>query len=161
MILQRKIWVSFLLHIWCEKLIRIKLPISPFTVTHSVSLIKTLFRQIYPLENQFPRNFCQKCTRSNFHRGISVKSTHLELELHCKLFSRIFFYSVISTPHWSSNITWYVRDHNLWNLRLYHGFFWKISVKTTSLVKSFTIKLISRNNSQVIQKFRKLHTVLL
>ena len=34
------------------------------------------------------------------------------------------------------------------------------SVKTTSLVKSFTVRLISRNNSQVIQKFRKLHTVL-
>ena len=32
-------------------------------------------------------------------------------------------------------------------------------MKTTSLVKSFTIKLISRKNSQVIQKFRKLHTV--
>ena len=28
-----------------------------------------------------------------------------------------------------------------------------ISMKTTSLVKSFTIKLLSRNNSQVIQKF--------
>ena len=35
-------------------------------------------------------------------------------------------------------------------------FFEKISVKTTSLVKRFTVKLISRN---VIQKFRKLHTV--
>ena len=35
--------------------------------------------------------------------------------------------------------------------------FWKNSVKTT--VKSFTVKLISRNNPQVIQKFRKLHTV--
>ena len=35
----------------------------------------------------------------------------------------------------------------------------KISVKTTSLVKRFTIKVISRKNSQVIQKFRKLHTV--
>ena len=35
----------------------------------------------------------------------------------------------------------------------------QFSVKTTFLVKSFTIKLISRNNSQVIQKFRKLHTV--
>ena len=35
---------------------------------------------------------------------------------------------------------------------LYHNF-WNISVKTTSLEKSFTIKLISRNNSQVIQKF--------
>ena len=31
--------------------------------------------------------------------------------------------------------------------------FWKISVKTTSLVETFTVKLISRNNSQVIQKF--------
>ena len=38
-------------------------------------------------------------------------------------------------------------------------FFDKISVKTTSLVKSFTIKMISRKNSQMIQKFRKLHTV--
>ena len=37
--------------------------------------------------------------------------------------------------------------------------FWKISVKTTYLVKSLTIKLISRKNSQVIQKFHKLHTV--
>ena len=37
--------------------------------------------------------------------------------------------------------------------------FRKISVKITSLVKSFTVKLISRNNSQMIQKFRKLHTV--
>ena len=34
-----------------------------------------------------------------------------------------------------------------------------ISMKTTSLVKSFTVKLISRNISQVIQKFRKLHTM--
>ena len=32
-------------------------------------------------------------------------------------------------------------------------------MKTTSLVKSFTVKLISRNISQVIQKFRKLHTM--
>jgi len=44
---------------------------------------------------------------------------------------------------------------------LYHGF-WKISVKTTSLIKSVTLKLISRTNSYVyvVQKFRKLHTVL-
>ena len=42
---------------------------------------------------------------------------------------------------------------------LYHGFWKKNSVKTTSLVKSFTVKLISRNISQLIQKFRKLHTV--
>ena len=40
-------------------------------------------------------------------------------------------------------------------------FFHKFSVKTNSLVKSFTVKLISRNNFQVIQKFRKLHTVRL
>ena len=38
--------------------------------------------------------------------------------------------------------------------------FWKISVKTTSLVKWITVKLISRNISQVIQNFRKLHTAL-
>ena len=38
-------------------------------------------------------------------------------------------------------------------------FFEKNSVKTTSLLKRFTIKLISRNNSQVIQKFHKLDTV--
>ena len=32
-------------------------------------------------------------------------------------------------------------------------------MKTTSLVKRFTVKLISRTISQMIQKFRKLHTV--
>ena len=32
-------------------------------------------------------------------------------------------------------------------------------MKTTSLVKSFTVKLISRNNSHVRQKFRKPHTM--
>ena len=48
----------------------------------------------------------------------------------------------------------------VWKLRNFVSrFFWKNSVKTTSLVKSFTIKLISRNNSQVIQNFCKLHTV--
>ena len=48
-----------------------------------------------------------------------------------------------------------------WSLRKFcNTVFWKISVKTTYLVKSFTVRLISRNNSQVIQKFRKLHTVL-
>ena len=41
----------------------------------------------------------------------------------------------------------------LWSLRNFCiTIFWKISVKTTSLVKSFTIKLISRNNYEVIQK---------
>ena len=43
----------------------------------------------------------------------------------------------------------------LWNLRNCITIFWIMSVKTTYLVKSFTIKLISRNNSQVIQKFCK------
>ena len=48
----------------------------------------------------------------------------------------------------------------LWSLRnLCITIFWKISMKTTSLVKSFNIQLISRNNSQVIQKFRNLYTV--
>ena len=35
-----------------------------------------------------------------------------------------------------------------------------ISVKTTSLVKIFAVKLVSRNIFQVIQKFRKLHATL-
>ena len=48
----------------------------------------------------------------------------------------------------------------LWSLRNFCIMvFWKSSVKTTYLVKSFTVKLISRNDSQVIQKFHKLHTV--
>ena len=48
----------------------------------------------------------------------------------------------------------------LWSLRNFCiTIFWKKSVKTTSLVKSFTVKLISRNNSQVIQIFHKFHTV--
>ena len=41
--------------------------------------------------------------------------------------------------------------HTVWSLRN--------SVKTTSLVKSFTVKLIPRNNPHGIQKFRKLQTV--
>ena len=46
-------------------------------------------------------------------------------------------------------------SHTLWSLRKFcTTFFWKISVKTTYLVKSFTVKLISRNDFQVIQKFR-------
>ena len=52
--------------------------------------------------------------------------------------------------------------HTLWSLRNFCiKVFCKISVKTTYLVKSFNITLISRNNSQVIQRFRKLHTVAL
>ena len=48
----------------------------------------------------------------------------------------------------------------LWSLRNFCiTIFWKNSVKTTSLLKRFTIKLISRNDYKVIQKFPKLHTV--
>ena len=39
-------------------------------------------------------------------------------------------------------------------------FFAKFPVGTTYSLKSFIVRLISRNNSQVIQKFCKLHTVL-
>ena len=41
---------------------------------------------------------------------------------------------------------------------LYHYFLKKFR-ETNFFRKEFTIKLFSRNNSQVIQKFRKLHTV--
>ena len=65
-----------------------------------------------------------------------------------------------STPC-SSNVSWNWSTASVHTVEftkfLYHGFL--KNFRTTSLVKSFTVKLISRNNSQVIQKFRKLHTV--
>ena len=50
--------------------------------------------------------------------------------------------------------------NTLWSLRNFCiTVFFKKYAKTTYVVKSFTVKLISRNDSQMIQKFRKLHTV--
>ena len=53
--------------------------------------------------------------------------------------------------------TWSKEDHLIWQLIneiFVSRVFEKFSVKTNFLVKSITVKLILRNNSQVIQKFR-------
>ena len=64
----------------------------------------------------------------------------------------------------SNQMILFAQKITLWSLpnfciMLYHVFFFFFETLHYS-VKSFTVKLISRNNSQVIQKFRKLHTAV-
>ena len=103
----------------------------------------------------FPNFFWQKFRESNFLTNDQkelITRNFSEIYSHTVWSLQIFVFFCIFVFVYSRPLVW--SCHAVGRL-----VFWKISVKSTSLVKSFTLELISRNNSYVIQKFRKLHTV--